>query len=385
MLACALPSRRGRPHRAGHRLPASRANRTRANATQSVTETLVLPTRGTGLFHVIDPHVFDRALLDELCDLATRVRTLAKSDVGARALRDLLPTRRAMLYFTQPSTRTFLSFNNACHILGMRTSEIRDPSTSSEVKGESFDDSIRTFSSYVDVIIMRTKEAGRAAQAAKLMDSIPRPVPVINAGSGSDQHPTQALLDIYTLARSFEARGGIDGKVIGMMGDLKRGRTVRSLCYLMRHYQGVRLVFIAPPQFAMERDIKSYLDGHGIVYSETTQLDAVLPQLDALYVTRMQTEWDTAGESRAVDLKPFSVGTHELTLMKRDAFIMHPLPRGPEIDPLVDQDPRAMYWRQERNGMWMRVAVLIKIFGVERIVTALAAADSEPPFSGRLA
>jgi aspartate carbamoyltransferase catalytic subunit len=342
--------------------------------TQSVTETLVLPTRTSALFHVIDPHVFDRTLLDELCEIATRVRTLAKTDVGARALRDLLPTRRAMLYFTQPSTRTFLSFNNACHILGMRTS--------SEVKGESFADSIRTFSSYVDVIIMRTKESGRAAQAAKLMDGIPRPVPVINAGSGSDQHPTQALLDIYTLARSFEQRGGIDGKVIGMMGDLKRGRTVRSLCYLMRHYEGVRLVFIAPKEFAMERDIKSFLDQHRIPYVETTELASVLPDLDALYVTRMQTEWDTAGESRAVDLRPFSIGTHELTLLKRDAFIMHPLPRGPEIDPLVDHDPRAVYWRQERNGMWMRVAVLIKIFGVEHIVTALAAAENPPPPPG---
>ena len=174
----------------------------------------------------------------------------------------LLPTRRAMLYFTQPSTRTFLSFNNACHILGMRTSEIRDPSTSSEVKGESFEDSIRTFSSYVDVIVMRTKESGRAAQAARLMNGIPRPVPVINAGSGSDQHPTQALLDIYTLQRSFEDMGGIDGKVIGMMGDLKRGRTVRSLCYLMKNYKSVRLVFIAPEQFAMEPDVKAYLDQH---------------------------------------------------------------------------------------------------------------------------
>ena len=98
----------------------------------------------------------------------------------------------------------------------------------------------------------------------------------------------------------------------------------------------------------------------------------MLPQLDALYVTRMQTEWDTAGESRAVDLKPFSVGTHELTFMKRDAFIMHPLPRGPEIDPLVDQDPRAMYWRQERNGMWMRVAILLKIFRLEDRIFSLA-------------
>jgi aspartate carbamoyltransferase catalytic subunit len=326
------------------------------------------------LFHVIDPRVFERPLLDELCSLATRARLLAKTDTGSRALRDLLPTRRAMLYFTQPSTRTFLSFNNACHILGMRTSEIRDPSTSSEVKGESFEDSIRTFSSYVDVIVMRTKESGRAAQAARLMNGIPRPVPVINAGSGSDQHPTQALLDIYTLQRSFEHSGGIDGKVIGMMGDLKRGRTVRSLCYLMKNYENVRLVFIAPEQFAMEADVKAYLDQHRIPYSETTSLADALPTLDAIYVTRMQTEWDTAaGESRNVDLSRFTIGAAELSRLKRDAIIMHPLPRGPEIDPAVDQDERAMYWRQERNGMWMRVAVLMKIF---------AADDRLPPIDG---
>jgi aspartate carbamoyltransferase catalytic subunit len=336
-----------------------------AIATEPLSETLVLPTRISPLFHVIDPRVFERPLLDELCSLATRARLLAKTDEGSRALRDLLPTRRAMLYFTQPSTRTFLSFNNACHILGMRTSEIRDPSTSSEVKGESFEDSIRTFSSYVDVIVMRTKESGRAAQAARLMNGIPRPVPVINAGSGSDQHPTQALLDIYTLQRSFEAVGGIDGKVIGMMGDLKRGRTVRSLCYLMKNYKNVRLVFIAPEQFAMQPDVKEHLDENRIPYTETTRLEDTLPSLDALYVTRMQTEWDTAGESRSIDLSRFSISTRELSLLKRDAIIMHPLPRGPEIDPTVDQDPRAMYWRQERNGMWMRAAVLIKIFGPE--------------------
>jgi aspartate carbamoyltransferase catalytic subunit len=317
------------------------------------------------LFHVIDPRIFERGLLDDLCELATRVRTVAKSEDGARALRDLLPTRRAMLYFTQPSTRTFLSFNNACHVLGMRTSEIRDPATSSEVKGESFEDSIRTFSSYVDVIIMRTREPGRAAQAARLMDSIPRPVPVINAGSGSDQHPTQALLDIYTLARSFSDRGGIDGKVIGMMGDLKRGRTVRSLCYLMRNYVGVRLVFVAPEQFAMQDDVKAYLREHRIHYTETQNLGDVLGGLDALYVTRMQSEWDSANESRTVDLARYSVGLRELAILKHDAIVMHPLPRGAEVDPAVDEDPRAMYWRQERNGMWMRVAVLLRIFRVD--------------------
>lgn len=319
----------------------------------------------TKLFHVIDPRNFERRLLDELCELATRVRAVAKFHSGALYLQDLLPTRRAMLYFTQPSTRTFLSFNNACHVLGMRTSEIRDPSTSSEVKGERFEDSIRTFSSYVDIIIMRTRQPGRAAQAARLMDTIARPIPVINAGSGSDQHPTQALLDIYTLEHGFASRGGIDGKVIGMMGDLKRGRTVRSLCYLIKNYFDVRLVFVAPKQFSMEDDVKSHLEEHGIPFTETERLEEVLPTLDALYVTRMQTEWDSANESRAVELERFSVGSKELAMLKPEALIMHPLPRGPEIDPAVDADPRAMYWRQERNGMWMRVAVLAKIFRLE--------------------
>ena len=319
----------------------------------------------TTLFHVIDPRVFERQLLDELCALATRVRAIAKTPAGARFLQGLAPNRRAMLYFTQPSTRTFLSFNNACHILGMRTSEIRDPSTSSEVKGESFEDAIRTFSSYVDVIIMRSRHPGRAAAAANLMDSIARPVPVINGGSGSDQHPTQALLDIYTLDRSFSELGGIDGRIIGMMGDLRRGRTVRSLCMLMQNYRDVRLVFVAPNQFAMEADIKSFLAAHDIPYIETGDLPSVLPELDALYVTRMQSEWDRDGESRQVDTERFRVGVEEMKLLKPHGIVMHPLPRGPEIDPAVDADPRAMYWRQERNGMWMRVAVLLKIFKLE--------------------
>jgi aspartate carbamoyltransferase catalytic subunit len=324
------------------------------------------------LFHVIDTRGIERQLLDELCRLTTRVRGIAKTAEGASALQQLLPHARAMLYFPQPSTRTFLSFNNACHVVGIRTSEIRDPSTSSEVKGESFDDSIRTFSSYVDVIVMRTPEAGYAARAAALMDRIARPVPIINAGSGKDQHPTQALLDIYTLERSFSLRGGIDGKVIGMMGDLRRGRTVRSLCGLMKNYRGVRLVFIAPEPFAMEPDVKADLARAGIPFTETADLAAALPELDALYVTRMQTEWDTAGESMAMDYRQFGIHSGNIGRLKPDAIIMHPLPRGPELDPAIDNDPRAMYWRQERNGMWMRVAILLKIFRLEDRIFSLA-------------
>jgi aspartate carbamoyltransferase catalytic subunit len=197
------------------------------------------------------------------------------------------------------------------------------------------------------------------------MDSIPRPVPIINGGSGKDQHPTQALLDVYTLERSFENAGGIDGKTIGMMGDLKRGRTVRSLSRLMRHYRDVRLVFIAPDAFEMEPDIKAVLSEHGIPFAETARLHEVLPELDAIYVTRMQSEHDVDDESSGVNLAPFTIGVHELKLLKTDAIIMHPLPRGPEIHPDVDADPRAMYWRQERNGMWMRAALISKLFAVE--------------------
>ena len=317
------------------------------------------------LFHVLDPRQFSRPLLDELCALTTRVRTIAKERQGARSLQDLLSSKRAMLYFTQPSTRTFLSFNNACHVLGIRTSEIRDPSISSEVKGESFEDSIRTFSSYVDVIIMRTWGEGMAAQSAALMERIRRPVPIINAGSGKDQHPTQALLDIYTLERSFETRGGIDGKVIGLMGDLRRGRTARSLAYLMKNYRNVRLVFVAPESFRMESALKDHLGESGVEYQETENLQEVISELDAIYVTRLQAEYDTAGESKTFEHARFCIGVEEMKRLKADAIVMHPLPRGPELDPEVDSDPRAMYWRQERNGMWMRAALLIKIFSVE--------------------
>lgn len=324
------------------------------------------------MFHVVDTAIFDRPLLDDLCELTTLVRTVAKSPEGARRLQQLASTKRAMLYFTQPSTRTFLSMNNACHVLGIRTSEIRNASVSSEVKGETFEDSIRTFSSYVDLIVMRTPNPGYAARAAALMGSIPRPVPIVNAGSGKDQHPTQALLDIYTLERSFEDSGGIDGKIIGMMGDLKRGRTVRSLSRLMRHYEGVRVVFIAPDRFEMEPDIKAFMAEHGIPFEETDRLHEILPTLDAIYVTRIQSEHDVDNESSGVNLAPFTIGTHELGLLKKTAVIMHPLPRGPEIAVEVDQDPRAMYWRQERNGMWMRVALIAKIFDLDQEIRELA-------------
>jgi aspartate carbamoyltransferase catalytic subunit len=270
-----------------------------------------------------------------------------------------------MLYFVQPSTRTFLSFMAACQILGMQCSEVRDTATSSEMKGERPEDSVRTFSSYVDLIVMRYPEAGFAERIALLLNDIGRPVPVINAGSGKDQHPTQALLDIYTLYRSFENYGGIDGKNIVFVGDLKRGRTVRSLAYLMRNYEDVTCYFVAPPALQMEDDLKEYLNEEGVAFEESNDLEKVIPLADAVYMTRIQDEYDEAGESKTVDYSGFQFKEEYLDILPSNGVIMHPLPRRNEIPLSVDRDKRAMYWRQARNGMWIRTALVAYIFRLE--------------------
>lgn len=272
-----------------------------------------------------------------------------------------------MLYFTQPSTRTFLSFQSACSILGMKTSEVRDTSVSSEKKGESVEDSLRTFSSYVDLIIMRSPLAGLCHKIASLLDETSRPVPVINAGSGPDTHPTQALLDIYTLHRSFSNRGGISGKTICMVGDLKRGRTVRSLCELLMLFKDVKLILTAPKTFQILDDLRGKLiNSPNISFVENENFNDAVSQADAVYMTRMQDEYSSPEEDSFTNIDQFSFTEKHLELMKEDGIILHPMPRREELDPRVDKDPRALYWRQERNGMWVRVALILKIFGMEK-------------------
>ncbi len=315
------------------------------------------------LFHVLLAQQFTRAMLEDLCELATRIRHIAKTKAGMDFLRAQLSHKTAMLYFTQPSSRTFLSFHSACQMLGMKTVEVRDTATSSEIKGETQEDSIRTFSSFADVIIMRSAVGGLAEKMAWTFSQSDRPVPIINAGSGKDQHPTQALLDVYTLQRSFEKRGGIDGKTVVFVGDLARGRTVRSLAYLLTNYQGVRQYFIAPPQLQIGRDILDLLDAAGVENSLGDDFEKVLPQADAVYMTRIQDEWDrTAGESGRIDLTRFHFTAAHLKILPPQAVVMHPLPRRREIAVEVDRDPRAVYWRQVRNGMWARTALLAVIF-----------------------
>jgi len=318
------------------------------------------------IFDVIFAQQFDRAFLDNICKLADATREMASTKEGSLKLQHLLPHKRAMLYFVQPSTRTFLSFLNACHLLGMRTSEIRGTSTSSEVKGESQEDTIRTFASYVDLIIARHPEAGFAEKTAWLLNNTDRPAAVLNGGSGPDQHPTQALLDIYTLERAFKDIGGIDGKNIAMVGDLKRGRTVRSLSYLMKNYKDVKLYFISPEQFKMKEDITSFLDKRDIPYVETEDFESVMPELDAIYMTRIQNEYADDPSKEPETYPEFFFKKEHLDIIKDTAVIMHPLPRRYEIEVAVDKDERAGYWEQERNGMWLRAALIAYVFGVDK-------------------
>ncbi len=361
--------------------------------------------------HVIFSGQFSVEFLEELGGVADMIRILSKGRAGQDFLINLLHHRRAMLYFTQPSTRTFLSFMAACQILGMTCNEVRDPSTSSETKGETRFDSIRMFSSYFDVIIMRSNLARLAESCAYLMNDLElhgnRSVPIINAGAGADEHPTQALLDVYTLQRSFqfaspkdspaanrfdELRGrkgyeglskGLAGKTYGFCGDIGRGRTVRSLAMLLALYPDVRLVFISPdhPKLQMRDDLRERLRDRNVRVYEVDSFEEpidgrpVIEQLDALYMTRIQKEHDDPEDADSlarIDFTRYCLTQELVERMQPYAPILHPFPRDQhfgEIPPEIDNDPRAMYFRQARNGMWIRAALLAHIFDVDHHIS----------------
>jgi len=326
-----------------------------------------LMQEGGAPYHTLFAQQFGHEQLESLAQLANEIRTIAKTREGTEFLRTQASHKRAMLYFSQPSSRTFLSFASACQILGVPTGEVRDTSISSEFKGESKEDSVRTFSSYFDLIIMRTPEKGLAEHMAWVLSNSERPIPIINAGSGQDQHPTQALLDIYTLLRSFERSGGLHDRTVLFCGDLLRGRTVRSLSYLLTNYPNIRQIFVAPEQLQVGKDVTDLLKAKNVTFERTDDFHAAIPKSDAVYMTRIQDEWDTTkGESACIDTSRFKFGVEELKLLQPRAVVMHPLPRRDEISTEVDGDPRAMYWRQMRNGMWIRTALIAMTFGCEK-------------------
>ena len=224
---------------------------------------------------------------------------------------------------------------------------------SSAAKGETLEDTIRIVSGYADVIVLRHNEEGAAKRAAAVSS-----VPVINAGDGPGQHPTQALLDLYTIR---EELGRIDGIKVAMVGDLANGRTVRSLTYLLAKFKDMKIWFVAPPQVAMRDDLKKHLTEHHVPWVETEDLDAVLPEVDVVYQTRIQKERFTDPAAYLALKGVYRIDRRSLSLMRKYAIVMHPLPRVDEIAPEVDADPRAAYFRQARNGLQIRMALLDRL------------------------
>ncbi len=299
------------------------------------------------LHHVIEAQQFDLPTISHLFEVAGQMEQLV-----ARGGTDEHRGRLMATLFYEPSTRTRFSFEAAMHRLGGRVISTENAAEFSSVaKGETLEDTIRIMNGYVDVIVLRHSEVGAAKRAAAVSR-----VPIINAGDGMGQHPSQALLDLYTIHKEI---GAIDGLKIAMVGDLAQGRTVRSLTYLLSKFKDIKMYFVAPSQLKMKEDILEHLRERGAWFTEETALDQVLPEVDVVYQTRVQKE--RFGD-RIADYEScrgmYILNQDSLRLMKSHAIIMHPLPRLEEITMEVDQDPRAAYFRQAQNGLFVRMALL---------------------------
>jgi aspartate carbamoyltransferase len=274
---------------------------------------------------------------------------------GGGLLRNMEGQVLATLFY-EPSTRTRLSFETAMHRLGGRVVTVADPKTSSAAKGESLPDSIRTVEGYADIIAIRHPRKGAAQEAADAAA-----IPIINAGDGTGQHPTQAILDTYTIRKE---KGRLDGLTIALAGDLKNGRTVHSLVYLLARF-GTRLLFVSPPELAMPAAITSQIRAGGSQVVETADLAGAMAESDVVYMTRIQrerfedpAEYDRLKGSYVIDLASVRAAKEGIT-------IMHPLPRIDEIATDVDSYPGAAYFREAANGVPIRMALLALLTGRE--------------------
>ncbi len=264
--------------------------------------------------------------------------------------------------FYEPSTRTNFSFQTAMLRLGGSVFGFADPKSSSAAKGESLKDTIKMVSGYADVIVMRTPWEGAARAASLYAD-----VPVINAGDGGHMHPTQTTADLTTITR---LRGGVDGLSVGLCGDLKNGRTVHSLIKAMAKFSGVRFFLIAPRELAVPEYLRQFMRDRRMPFVEVTGLEAVIPQLDVLYMTRIQRERFTDPAEYERSKGVYVLTRAKLDRAREDLLVMHPLPRVDEIAVDVDDDPRAVYFQQARFGMFARMALLSDLANQPRIVPA---------------
>jgi aspartate carbamoyltransferase catalytic subunit len=304
------------------------------------------------LNHIVESQQFTRPLLTEVFSVADQMdRILVRGGT-----QDYNNKIMATLFY-EPSTRTRFSFEAAMHRLGGRVISTENAREfSSGASGESLEDTIKVLNNYTDVIVLRHNEIGGSKRAAAVSQ-----VPVINAGDGKGgQHPTQALLDLYTI---YKERGSIEGLKIVMVGDLANGRTVRSLSYLLGKFERVKLYFVAPHIIQMRSDILEYLDKHETWYELSDSLEKFVREADVVYQTRIEKErlGDQAGEYDRY-ARNYFISTDTLRNMRGTARLMHPLPRLNEISPDVDNDMRAAYFRQARNGILIRMALLTMLF-----------------------
>ena len=261
----------------------------------------------------------------------------------------------ATLFF-EPSTRTRLSFEAAMYELGGNVIGFSEAKSSSAAKGESVADTAKTISCYADIIAMRHPKEG-----APMVAAMNATIPVINAGDGGHNHPTQTLADLLTIKLE---KGRFENLTIGVCGDLKFGRTVHSLIDAMSRYEGVKFVLISPEELRVPDYVKEAMDKHGISYVETTDLEAAMPSLDILYMTRVQRERFFNEEDYLRLKDSYILTVDKLENAKQNLCILHPLPRVNEISVAVDDDPRACYFKQVLNGKYMRMALILKLLGV---------------------
>jgi aspartate carbamoyltransferase len=332
-----------------------------------------LLTREGRHFFVLLSQQFQLDDLEAMCDTATAIRRLDRNVDGRDYLRGVLRGVRIMNLFAQPSTRTAESFMAAADKLGASSRLISDLQTSSFAKGETVDDSVRTLSSFFDAIVTRHPDDEFGMRAAWALSRTKRTIPVISAGSGKSQHVTQSLLDIYTLRYSLAERGGLHGKSVVIIGDIARNRAGRSLAYLLTKFHRPRIHFVCPEDYGPEDGFLEYIRGHDIEVSVHASLGPMLEEygrgVDAIYVTRSQKEWDSAGIPKGtIDIgssPEFVLEPAYRDLIRPDCVIMHPLPRVNELPDEWEEHPGFVVWRQVRNGMWIRAAVFATVFGAD--------------------
>jgi aspartate carbamoyltransferase catalytic subunit len=312
-----------------------------------------------GIQHIIDSRDFSH---DFLIDFFKEVKKIEKV-VKSCDSNFLLPLKLSLrdkiiaLLFYIPSTRTRMSFESAIIKLGgskISTENAKD--FSSAAKGETLEDTIRVIGKYVDGIVLRHHEEGAAQRAANVSS-----VPIINAGDGPGQHPTQTLLDLYTIYNSFEK---IDGLKIALLGGLSNNRAVRSLAYSLAEFEGVEIFFCSPEYVKIKQDVKDFLKSKGVLFKEVNSLSEIYSS-DVVYVTRIQEEYfkdKKDCEEIIKEYKKFYINNDVIENFSNNSLIMHPLPRGPEINPEIDENKRSIYFEQAENGLYVRMALLKHIF-----------------------